>query len=104
MEHIYNWTKRILLALPLAAAFTLTVLLNVPLRFHLNRQHFAGYSFLFGRPWAWLLDRGPSGAPTHWMRGIASYAVVLWLPAFLYCICLWLLLRVLELAAHRPGR
>jgi hypothetical protein len=104
VEHIYNWTKRILLALPLAAAFTLTVLLNVPARFQLNRQHFAQTSFLFGRPWAWLLQRGQSGAPTHSMRGIVSYAVVLWVPALLDCVSLWLVLRVLELAARGSRR
>jgi len=52
------WTKRILLALPFAAAAALTVLINVADRLHLRREHIAGYGFLFATPWAWLLDRG----------------------------------------------
>jgi hypothetical protein len=52
------WTKRFLLALPFVIGAVLNVLLLVADRFHLRSEHIAGYGFLFGTPWAWLLDRG----------------------------------------------
>src|SRR5436190_852803 len=88
------WTKRILLALPFAAAAALTVLINVADRLHLHREHISGYGFLFATPWAWLLDRGWFGdVRSRWAQEFIAYAVILWIPALLYSGSLWLLLR-----------
>jgi hypothetical protein len=47
-----------MLAVPFPIAAVLNVLMLNADRFHLHREHVAGYGFLFGTPWAWLLDRG----------------------------------------------
>ncbi len=99
------WTKRILLALPFAAAAALTVLINVADRLHLRREHIAGYGFLFARPWACLLDRGWFGdVRSRWAQEFIAYAVILWIPALLYSGCLWLLLRGFGFWARRDSR
>jgi len=64
---------------------------------HLRLQHVAGYGFMFGAPWAWLIDRG--WVPmfhSHWLRAIEGYMFVLWIPAALYSISLWVLFLVIE--------
>jgi hypothetical protein len=78
------WTRRILLALPFAAAAVLTVLINFADRLHLRLERFAGYGFLFGAPWAWLLDRDWFGnVHSRWGQSLIGYAVILWIPALL---------------------
>ena len=52
------WLRRILLTVPFAIAAVLNVLVLSADRLHLHREHVAGLGFLFGAPWAWLLDRG----------------------------------------------
>jgi hypothetical protein len=52
-----TWLRRILLAVPFATATVLTFLISFADRFHLRSQRIAGYGFLFGTPWAWLLER-----------------------------------------------
>ncbi len=53
-----------------------------------------GIGFLFGTPWAWLLDRGwVPDYHHHSMQLLFGYAIILWIPALLYSGCLWLLLR-----------
>jgi hypothetical protein len=52
------WIRRFLITLPFAIAAVLNVLLIAADRLHLNRQHVAGYGFLFATPWGWLLDSG----------------------------------------------
>src|SRR5260370_13868075 len=49
--------RRVLLTVPFAIQAVLTLLMLNADRFHLRGQHIAGYCFLFGTPWAWLLDR-----------------------------------------------
>jgi hypothetical protein len=86
------WFRRILLAIPFAIATVLNVLSLNADRLHLHREHVAGYGFLFGAPWAWLLDRG--WAPDYHHRFMwypFGYAIILWIPAILYSGCLWLL-------------
>jgi len=85
------WVRRLLIALPFIIAAALTVLLNTVDRIH--RQRITGYGFLFGIPWAWLLDRG-------WFENIHSrWAEVLMtlsscgFVTLLYAGCLWLLFR-----------
>ena len=97
-----NWPWRILLAVPFAGATALTVLISFADRFHLRSERMAGFGFLFGTPWAWLLDHNWLGnAHTRRVQSLISYAVVLWIPALLYFGCLWLLLRVLGVGARR---
>lgn len=92
------WTKQMLLALPFAVAGLLTVLAIFADRLSLNLERIAGYAFLFGTPWAWLLDRAWFGAT------LISYAAILWIPALLYSCCLWLLFRGLEFWMRRDTR
>jgi hypothetical protein len=97
-----TWLRRILLALPFVAATVLTLLVSFADRFHLRSQRIAGYGFLFGTPWAWLLDHDWYGNDhSRWVELLITYAVILWIPALLYFTCLWLLLMGLRLLAGR---
>jgi len=97
-----SWARRGLLALPFAVAGLLSVLSLVSRPLHLRTQHIAAYGFLFGAPWAWLLDRGWVGyVHSRWAEALVGYAVILWIPAFLYSGCLWLLMRILGFPASR---
>src|SRR2546421_315678 len=99
------WTKRILLALPFAAAAALTVLINVADRLHLRREHIAGYGFLFATPWAWLLDRGWFGdVRSRWAQEFIAYAVILWIAALVLSGCLSLFLRGFGFWSRRDSR
>jgi len=87
------WTKRVLLTFPFIIAAALTILINGDDRQHAERN--AGYGFLFGAPWDWLLDRGWFGhVHSRWLQTIIGYAVILWIPALLYSGCLWALFRL----------
>lgn len=101
------WVKRILLMLPLATAAGLTVSITLSDRLQVRSERIAGYGFLFGSPWAWLLDRVGSRWFAHvhnlWLQSFITYAVVLWIPALLYSSCLWLLMRLLESWERRAG-
>jgi hypothetical protein len=101
------WFRRILLTVPFAIAAVLNVLALNADRFHLHREHVAGYGFLFAAPWAWLLDRvWIPDYHHHRMRLLFGYAIILWIPALLYSGCLWLLLRGLAQLVNvgRPAR
>jgi hypothetical protein len=50
------WPKRLLLSLPFLVAAGLTALVGFADRLHLRSEHIAGFAFLFGAPWSWLLD------------------------------------------------
>ncbi len=95
-----TWCKRILLTLPFAVAAVLTVLMNLADRLHLHRKHVAGYAFLFGMPWAWLLDYAPE-LHNRMLNQVITYAIVLWIPALLYSVCFWCVLRGLRLTAAK---
>jgi len=86
------WIRRFLITLPFAIAAVLNVLLIAADRLNLNRQHVAGYGFLFATPWGWLLDRGwfPH-IHNRPLMALIGYALFLWIPAALYSGCLWLL-------------
>jgi hypothetical protein len=101
------WFRRILLTLPFAIAAVLNVLMLNADRLNLRREHVAGFGFLFGTPWAWLLDRGwVPDYHHHGMQLLFGYAIILWIPALLYSGCLWLLLRGLAQLTNvgRPAR
>jgi hypothetical protein len=94
-----------LLASPILVAAVLTVLVNFADRLHLNLQRIAGYCFLFGTPWGWLLDHNWFGN-THvpWVEFLTEGAVILWIPALLYSSSLWLLLRLLGFRSRHDPR
>lgn len=86
------WAKRFLLLLPFVMAAVLNVLSLAADRIHLDRQHIAGYGFLFGAPWAWLLDHGWFGfVLSRLTMVLVGYLVILWIPATLYSFCIWLI-------------
>ncbi len=90
-----SWPKR-LLSLPFLVAAGLTALMSLADRLHLRRQHIAGFMFLFGAPWGWLLDQGWFGNfHNRWIEKLISYVVILWIPALLYSACLRVLLLCL---------
>jgi hypothetical protein len=100
-----TWTRRILVAFPIAGAAVLTVLLAIAQRLHLHSGHIVGYCFLFGAPWAWLLDRGWFGyVHNRSLQILLLYVIVLWFPALLYSGCIWLLVRALTLRSRRSLR
>jgi hypothetical protein len=91
------WATRLVLALPFAIAAVLNVLINVARPLHWRSEHVAGYCFLFGAPWSWLLDHGWFGPfDSRWL-----IVILLWVPAVLYSACLWLLVRVSRVAIGR---
>jgi hypothetical protein len=98
----WNGLQKTFLALPFVIALLLNVLLIAAGRFHLHGQRIAGYGFLFGTPWAWLLDRGWVGNfHNRWLEALTVYAFILWIPAALYSSCLGLLLAGIKLGATR---
>jgi hypothetical protein len=99
-----RWTRRLLVALPLAIACGLNVLMVVANRFHLDREHIAGFGFLFATPWAWLLDGVWFGnIHNRFLEAFVGYAFFLWIPGVLYSGCLWLLVvGIGRLTARHP--
>src|SRR5215471_11267797 len=96
------WVRRITLPFPFAVALLLNLLVSVARPLHWRSEHIAGYAFLFGTPWAWLLDRDWfGGVHSRWAESLITYAVLLWIPALLYSACLWLVTRVLGLRSNR---
>ena len=101
------WLRRLLLTIPFVIAAVLNTLMFVADRFHLNGQRIAGYGFLFGTPWAWLVDRffwHPSLIYHRQLALVVGTIAILWVPAALYSACLWLLLRGFRYAADSRSR
>ena len=97
-----SWARRGLLVLPFAVAGLLNVVVIISRPLHWRTEHVAAYFFLFGAPWAWLLDRGWVGyIHSRWGEALVGYAVLLWIPAFFYSGCLWLPMRILRFPAGR---
>jgi hypothetical protein len=97
-----SWVRPGLLALPFAVAGVMNVLAVISRWVHLRPDHIAAHMFLFGAPWAWLLDRGWVGSMhSRWADAMVGYAVLLWIPAFLYSGCLRLLMRIFRFPADR---
>ena len=70
---------------------------------HWRSERIAGYGFLFGTPWAWLVDHDWFGRINNRrLEALTTYLLILWIPALLYSGCLWLLFRTLRLrGGHR---
>jgi hypothetical protein len=111
MVTVMRWIKRMLLAAPFIVALLLNVLMVRAGHLHLYResQHIAGYGFLFGTPWSWIVDRiwfglldGIWRGHIHnWMRESLGYLAVLWIPAALYSAFLWLVLTGIQIVRTR---
>jgi hypothetical protein len=90
------------MATPFAIAGVLTVLVFNLDRLHLYRERIIGYGFLFAAPWAWLLD-------LLWIPNVHSgckgellgCVILLWIPAALYSVCVWLLFVAVRMASRR---
>src|SRR5689334_13370680 len=81
-------------ALPFFTAAGLTIAISLADRMGWNLEKVAGYGFLFGTPWASILDRNLLGdVHSRWLQSVMLYAVILWVPALLYAACLSLLLH-----------
>jgi len=71
---------------------------------HVRLDYIARYGFLFSGPWLWL--EGVTDITNHvnvqngWLRGFLAYVTLLWIPAVLYAVCVWLLLVILRIAAR----
>jgi len=65
----------------------------------------ARYGFVFSGPWARIVNVADIttrlNARNGWLRGFITYVALLWIPAVLYSVCLWLLLLVIGVAARR---
>ena len=105
------WIKRLLLAAPFIVALLLNALMVRADHLHLYResQHIAGYGFLFGTPWSWIVDHiwfgfmyGIWRGHIHnWMRESLGYLTFLWIPAALYSASLWLVLTGIQIVWTR---
>ena len=105
------WIRRLLLAAPFIVALLLNALMVRADHLHLYResQHIAGYGFLFGKPWSWIVDHiwfgflyGIWRGRIHnWMRESLGYLTFLWIPAALYSASLWLVLTGIQIVWTR---
>jgi hypothetical protein len=73
--------------------------------FHLRLEFIARNGFVFYGPWSWLINLGDItnrlNVQNAWLRGFIAYVTLLWIPAVLYSMCLWLLVVLLRIAAPR---
>ena len=99
-------TKRFVIAAPFLIAAVLSVLMLAADRLDLYRERIAGYGFLFATPWAWLIDLlGWFPRPHNWWLQLFLGSVLfLWIPAFLYSTCVWLLFLGLAKTQGLPAR
>ena len=100
-----TWRVRTALILPFVIAGILNVLVIIARPLHWRTEHVAGYFFLFGTPWAWLLDRGWIGSVNNkWLDAAIVYSLILWIPAMLYSGSLWLVIWASRAWAKRINR
>jgi hypothetical protein len=92
-----RWLKARLLAFPFAIAGALNLLMWVSDRYHWHGALVSHYAFFFGLPWARLLGEIWVPNPrSHFLQALLGYALVFWIPAALYCGCVWIVLRVIQ--------
>ncbi len=100
-----TWTNRLLIAVPFAIAALLNVLMLGVEHLHLRLDYIARYGFVFCGPWVWLVNfadiTNRLNVQNRWLGGFITYVALLWIPAVLYSVCVWLLLVVLRIAARR---
>jgi hypothetical protein len=99
-----SWTNRLLIAVPLAIAALLNAVMLGVEHLHLRLSHIANYGFLFPGPWVWLVNvadvANRLNVQNRWLAGFIGYVVLLWVPAVLYSVCVWLLLAAFRIAAR----
>ncbi len=99
-----SWTNRLLIAVPIVIAALFNALMVGVEHLNLRLGYIARYGFAFSGPWAWLLDFGDITSRVSvqnlWLREFIFYVVLLWVPAVLYSVCVWLLLVVLRIATR----
>ena len=100
------WSKRCLVALPMAVAAVLTVLelLAYPDGIPWHPETVSRFVFLFSYPWAWLLDHDWFGLQSGRLQLIIAYVIFLWIPAILYAGCAVLVFRILTSTLGRIRR
>ena len=100
-----SWTSRFLIAVPLAIAALLNALMVGVDHLHLRLAYIARYGFVFSGPWVRLVNAANItnhlNVQNRWLGGFITYVALLWIPALLYSVCVWLLLVVLRIAARR---
>ena len=89
-----NTLRDLVLLLPFRIAGLVTVFLSIADRLRIGTDQLAQLSFLFAKPWAWLLDFGAVPGLSHSTRGLGLYVLLLWIPAALYSAALCLLARI----------
>ena len=94
-----SWTNRLLVALPFAIAALLNAIMVGVDHLHLHLNYIARYGFAFPGPWAWLVNVAVN-VQNPWFGGFITYVALLWIPAFLYSVCVWLVLVVLRISAR----
>jgi hypothetical protein len=100
-----SWTNRLLIAAPFAIAALLNAVMVGVEHLHLRFDYIARYGFVFSGPWVWLVNaftitNHPS-FQNGWLRGFIFYFALLWIPAALYSVCVWLLLVALGFVGRR---
>lgn len=99
-----SWTNRLLIASPAAIAALLNALMVGVEHLHLRLEYIARYGFVFAEPWAWVVNvadiTNHVNVQNRWLAGFIAYVALLWIPAVLYSVCVWLLLVVLRIAAR----
>jgi hypothetical protein len=106
------WAKRFFLVVPFAIAAVLNVLSLIAHRLDFRPEQIAKYGFLFSAPWGrlvddiWfgLLDRVWTGTRSHWLYVLLGYVTILWIPAILYSICVWVFFYVFKILSHRETK
>jgi hypothetical protein len=97
-----SWISRLLLAVPFAIAALFNALMVGSFPLHLD--YIARYGFAFSGPWAWLPNvpdlMNRLNVHNQWLETLAWYVTLLWIPAVLYSICIWLLLVVFRFGAR----
>ena len=100
-----SWTNRLLIAVPFAIAALLNAIMVGVEHLHLRLNSIARYWIAFSGPWAWLANfadiTNRLNVQSRWLRGFITYVDLLWIPAVLYSICVWLLLVILSIATRR---
>jgi len=100
-----SWTTRLSVAVPFAIAGLLNALMLGVEHLHLRLDYIARYGFVFSGPWVWLVNvadiTNRLNVQNRWLGGFITYVALLWIPALLYSVCVWLLLVVLRIAARR---
>jgi hypothetical protein len=95
----------LLVAVPFAIAALLNAVMLGVEHLHLHLNYIARYGFVFSGPWVWLVNvadiTNRLNIQDRWLGGFITYVALLWIPAVLYSVCVWLVLVVLR-ATARP--